>query len=138
MRFSLEGGLLESGSSEEESSSSEEEEEIEVMESNDGCGDVDVIEKCLNSVSCGFDDSADWSDSSDEFDTNDGDGYIETDDSEEGEEEGEGSEEERSDESPATSTTDVSQTYVPPHMREKKSSKNLEKLRKTIQGLINR
>ena len=32
----------------------------------------------------------------------------------------------------------ASHTYVPPHLREERTSKNQEKLRKTVQGMINR
>lgn len=79
-----------------------------------------------------MDDSDDLSEQSD-------DGYIETESS--GEEEMEG-ESEGGDTTPllaaASANDGASHTYVPPHLRDGKTSKNQERLRKTVQGLVNR
>ena len=65
------------------------------------------------------------------------DGYIETESS--------GEEVEREEEGKVTpqaatarASDDTGHTYIPPHLRERKVSKNQERLRKSVQGLINR
>ena len=100
---------------------------------SDGCFVEYFVTDAFDTV-----DMEDSDDSSEQSDLGSDDGYIETDSSgEEMEGEGEG-EAESEGEAAASASDSASHTYVPPHLREEKRSKNLEKLRKTVQGLINR
>lgn len=78
-----------------------------------------------------MEDSDDLSEQSD-------DGYIETSSSSEEEMERESEDEGIPDLAAASANDGAIHTYVPPHLREVKASKNQERLRKTVQGLINR
>ena len=74
-------------------------------------------------------DLEDSDDPSEQSDLGSDDGYIET----------ESSGEEMEMEKEVEVADDcASHTYVPPHLREEKKSRNKERLRKTVQGLINR
>lgn len=83
-----------------------------------------------------FEDLQDSIDSNEELELGSDDGYMETESS--GEEDEEGESVDGASIEAVTSTTGNSSTYVPPHLRERRDSKSLEKLRKTVQGLINR
>lgn len=89
-------------------------------------------------------DALDVEDSIDSSEQSD-DGYIETDSSSEEEMEGESEEDEAEGTTTpllaAASANDGAShtyTYVPPHLRDGRTSQNQERLRKTVQGLINR
>jgi hypothetical protein len=87
-------------------------------------------------------DALDIEDSIDSSEQSD-DGYIETDSSSEEEMEGE-SEEGEGATTPLLAAASVNDgashthTYVPPHLRDGRTSQKQERLRKTVQGLINR
>ena len=82
--------------------------------------------------------ASDMEDSDDLSEQSD-DGYMETESSSEEEMEGESEDEATTPLFAAASANDgASHTYVPPHLRDGRTSKNQEKLRKTVQGLINR
>ena len=82
--------------------------------------------------------ASDMEDSDDLSEQSD-DGYMETESSSEEEMEGESEDEATTPLLAAASANDgASHTYVPPHLRDGRTSKNQEKLRKTVRGLINR
>ena len=85
--------------------------------------------------------ASDMEDSDDLSEQSD-DGYIETESSsEDSEEEMEGESEDEATTpllAAASANDGASHTYVPPHLRDGRTSKNQERLRKTVQGLINR
>ena len=98
-------------------------------------------------TTCGdLEDMEDSNDESDESDLDGNDGWIELDSNEEEEEGGEGDgmsryllETSSSRTSGIATSSEASCVYIPPHLREKKdSSKVRERLRKSVQGLINR
>ena len=139
VRFSIEAKSLASESSDDGGDLSDHEGGMDgVMEfdveDSDGENEDDLI------TTCG--DLQDMEDSSDENDESDIDRDNETDSNEE---EGEGDGMERdlletssSKASDVAASSEASCMYVPPHLRERKDSKVRERLRKNVQGLINR
>ena len=146
VRFSIDGKSLPTLASESSDASGDfsdheggTEEEMEfVIDDGDGENEDDLIATCGD-----FEDMKDSSDESDESDLDEDDGYIETDSSKEEDEEGGGGDgmerdSNRSIASGVDNSSEASCVYVPPHLREGKDSKVQERLRKTVQGLINR
>lgn len=146
VRFSLEGKTLASVSSSDDSDTSEEENDVEMEMDLGHTGDTeptDLITHPGDLEDIGnLEDMEDFSDSNEESDLESEDGYIETDSSEgENEEEGiEGDALEGSSSAAAGCSVgdDSSHVYVPPHLREGKKSETRERLRKNVQGLVNR
>lgn len=145
VRFSLEGKSLADTSDHSDSSSDEDDAAVEMEAGNSDDDEIiethDLGEISNSGVYVTIIDALDTIDmeDSDDLSEQSDDGYIETESSTEEEMEGESEDEGTTPMLAAASANDgASHTYVPPHLREGRTSKNQERLRKTVQGLINR